>query len=646
MSARGRIVELPPAVSGRIAAGEVIERPAAALKELIENSLDAGAGAIDIVLEKGGVGLMEVRDDGGGIAAEDLPLAFRRHATSKTQSAEDLNAIKTLGFRGEALASLAAAAQTALVSRAESETHGWSYSPDDGGEPAPVAAPLGTRITVRNLFAELPARRRFLRSATTETAHCIVAVQRAALSAFGVAFSLTTDGRLRLKLEARENESGRLEDMFPILRGNLLEANESAGPLSLRGAVFSPSLGATAKSVGQFFYVNGRFVRDRVLKRAASDSLRDLSHDGEPGWALFLTMPHSAVDVNAHPAKLEVRFAEPGAIFEFIRRAVGKAVSKPLGAPMRDSAFAPLASGSSSAAPLPDHAFGASDGLDGLDGSDGSDASREARVAGGSGVAGVAGDFSFPFRRVGEEGGEGLGLGRGGDSFSERSMEAWRRMFSGAESESGSDSHSSSGVDLSGDDEPLGRAIGMMHDIYIVAENRAGLVVIDMHAAHERILYEELKRACDAGRTRTQPLLSPQRTPLSPVQAATLRENARALSAVGVDARLIGDDEGEVSATPLGISGRTDPAQLLTEMLDDLAEFGASEQAVVLRDRALSTMACHAAVRANTRLSPMEMNALLRQMERTERSGSCNHGRPCWQQIDRAYFDRMFRRGR
>ena len=240
MSARGRIVELPPAVSGRIAAGEVIERPAAALKELIENSLDAGAGAIDIVLEKGGVGLMEVRDDGGGIAAEDLPLAFRRHATSKTQSAEDLNAIKTLGFRGEALASLAAAAQTALVSRAESETHGWSYSPDDGGEPAPVAAPLGTKITVRNLFAELPARRRFLRSAATETAHCVVAVQRAALSAFGVAFSLTTDGRLRLKLEARENESGRLEDMFPILRGNLLEANESAGPLSLaRGGVFA-----------------------------------------------------------------------------------------------------------------------------------------------------------------------------------------------------------------------------------------------------------------------------------------------------------------------------------------------------------------------------------------------------------------------
>lgn len=196
------------------------------------------------------------------------------------------------------------------------------------------------------------------------------------------------------------------------------------------------------------------------------------------------------------------------------------------------------------------------------------------------------------------------------------------------------------------DDEPLGRAIGMMHDIYIVAENRAGLVVIDMHAAHERILFEALKRSADAGQTRTQPLLTPQRTPLTPVQAATLRENAATLAAVGVEARLSGEDEGEILSAPLEISGRADPGRLLAEMLDDLAEFGASEQATVLRDRALSTMACHAAVRANTRLSAAEMNALLRQMETTERSGACNHGRPCWQQIDRAYFDRMFRRGR
>ena len=266
-------------------------------------------------------------------------------------------------------------------------------------------------------------------------------MQRAALSAPGVAFSLTTDGRLRLKLEARENESGRLEDMFPILRGNLLAMNESAGPLALRGAVFSPSLGATAKSVGQFFYVNGRFVRDRVLKRAASDSLRDLSHDGEPGWALFLTMPHSAVDVNAHPAKLEVRFAEPGAIFEFIRRAVGKAVSKPLGAPMRDAAFAPLASDSSSANPFPDS---------------------------------TSDDSPFSFRRVdgggGYSEGQGLGIGRADNNAPGRSMEAWRRMFAGASAGSDSGSGAQSEVDLSGDDEPLGRAIGMMHDIY----NRRG----------------------------------------------------------------------------------------------------------------------------------------------------------------------------
>ena len=605
-----RILELPAAVARRIAAGEVIERPAAALKELLENSLDAGADRIDVFLEKGGAQLIEVRDDGEGVSPEDLPLAFRRHATSKTRAIEDLDAISTLGFRGEALASLSAAAQASITSRPRDQAHGWLFAPADSA-PAPVAAPFGTKITARNLFADLPARRRFLRTAATETAHCVVAVQRVALAAPRVAFSLTTDGRPRLTLPARESEAERLTDLFPVLQNNLLLASEIAGPLELHGAVFSPALGATAKSVGQFFYVNGRFVRDRALKRATSDSLRDLSHDGEPGWALFLTMPPSAVDVNAHPAKLEVRFAEPGAVFEFVRRAVGKAAAKPLGAPIRSLPPSPAR----------------------LDSPASPDSS----------------DFSGDNVRRGSFGGghsesRALDLGKSGDS-PQRSIEAWRRMFAGAE-EDAADFAPSDFPLSDAEDEPLGRAIGMMHDIYIVAENRAGLVVIDMHAAHERILFEELKRSCDAGRIRMQPLLSPERTPLSPVQAATLRENTETLAAVGVEARLSGEDEGEILATPVGVSGRADPAALLAEMLDDLAEFGASERAAVLRDRALSTVACHAAVRANTRLSAEEMNALLRQMEQTERSGSCNHGRPCWQQIDRAYFDRIFQRGR
>ena len=613
-----RIAELPASVAARIAAGEVIERPAAALKELMENALDAGAKRVDIALEKGGVQLMEVRDDGEGVAAEDLPLAFRRHATSKARRLEDLDAIATLGFRGEALASLAAAAQTAMVSRTADESHGWAFSPGADDAPRPAAAPPGTKIAARNLFAELPARRRFLRTAATEAAHCIVAVQRAALAAPTVAFSLTTDGRPRLNLPPRESEIGRLTDLFPVLRENLLAVNESAGPFELRGAVFSPSLGATAKSVGQFLYVNGRFARDRILKRAVSDSLRDLSHDGEPGWALFLSMPAAAVDVNAHPAKLEVRFAEPGAVFEFVRRAVGKTAAKPLGAPMRDQAFR-------------------------VDNDSDSDSGSDSNFAADSSFA------KMPSSGGASPGPSVLRLGKSEPDSSGRSIEAWRRMFA----EAGGDFHPAADDDVSqdnpspdDDDQPLGRAIGMMHDIYIVAENRAGLVVIDMHAAHERILFEALKRACDAGRTRSQPLLSPERTPLSPVQAAALRENEKTLAAVGVEARLVGEDQGEISATPLGVAGRADPAKLLAEMLDDLAEFGASERAAVLRDRALSTVACHAAVRANTRLSADEMNALLRQMEQTERSGSCNHGRPCWQQIDRAYFDRMFRRGR
>ena len=613
-----RILELPAAVAGRIAAGEVIERPAAALKELLENSLDAGADRIDVFLEKGGAQLIEVRDDGEGVLPEDLPLAFHRHATSKTRAVEDLEAIATLGFRGEALASLSAAAQTSITSRPREQAHGWLFAPGGDSAPAPVAAPFGTKITARNLFADLPARRRFLRTAATEAAHCVVAVQRVALAAPRVAFSLTIDGRPRLTLPPRQSEAERLTDLFPVLQNNLLPASESAGPLELNGAVFSPALGATAKSIGQFFYVNGRFVRDRALKRATSDSLRDLSHDGEPGWALFLTMPPSAVDVNAHPAKLEVRFAEPGAIFEFVRRAVGKAAAKPLGSPIRSH-------------PAPTHPTHP------LPARPDSPASPD-----------LSDSPPDNFRRGSFGGGpsesRALDLGKSGDS-PQRSIEAWRRMFAGAGEDAGD--FAPSDFPLSdAEDEPLGRAIGMMHDIYIVAENRAGLVVIDMHAAHERILFEELKRACDAGRVRTQPLLSPERAVLSPVQAATLRENTETLAAVGVEARLTGEDQGEVLATPAGVSGRADPAALLAEMLDDLAEFGTSERAAILRDRALSTMACHAAVRANTRLSAEEMNALLRQMERTERSGSCNHGRPCWQQIDRAYFDRMFRRGR
>ena len=620
-----RILELPTSVAGRIAAGEVIERPAAALKELLENALDAGSGRIDAAIEKGGAGLLEVRDDGAGIVRDDLPLAFRRHATSKARALEDLDAIATLGFRGEALASLAAASRAELASRVSGEPHGWAFAPGDDS-PRPIPMPPGTRITARELFAELPARRRFLRTAQTESAHCVVAVQRAALSAHPVAFSLSVEGKPRLQLPAADNEVRRLTALFPVLRERTLAVDESAGPFRLTGAVFSPTLGATAKSVGQFFFINGRFVRDRILKRAASDSLRDLSHDGEPGWALFLTMPPAAVDANAHPAKTEVRFAEPGAVFEFVRRAVGKAMAKPLGAPLRDDSLAAVAATGS---PFPQ---------------------TESRSQ--TSPARFSRSPDSPQFKLSRE-------AEGGD-IPRRSAEAWRRMFAGAGDfaspfpgddsnfgpDSGSDSDSQPAPLPSEDDEPLGRAIGMMHDIYIVAENRAGLVVIDMHAAHERILYEELKRACDAGRTRAQPLLSPERAPLSPVQAATLRENAETLAAIGIEARLTGDDEGEISATPLSVSGRADPAKLLAETLDDLAEFGASERATIVRDRALSTVACHAAVRANTRLSPDEMNALLRRMEQTERSGSCNHGRPCWQQIDRAYFDKMFRRGR
>ncbi len=602
----GRIKTLSPALAGKVAAGEVIERPAAALKELIENSLDAGARAVQIQTAGGGAELLRVQDDGEGMPAEDLPRALMRHATSKIATEEDFTAVSTFGFRGEALASLAAVAEVSLASRLPDAPHGFAFAPGMKS-PRPQPMPFGTEIIARGMFADFPGRRRFLRAPTTETAHCTNAAIAAALSAPQTAFVLETNGKTRFSLPSVQTHAERLADIFPRLRDNLLPLQDGAGAFRLEGAVFALRLGATGKSIGQFFYVNGRFARDRMLRRAVSDALRGMAHDGEPGYALFLQLPPAMVDANIHPAKLEVRFIEPRAVFEFVRRAVGKALAAPLGAPLRAEDLPAAASHATSAASL---------------------ANRESSSA--SPNSAVSPNFA-PHANAAQFNPHAPAA----PSAENRAAAAWRQMFA--------DIPQPAALPALFGEAPLGRALGQLHDIYIIAENGAGLVVVDMHAAHERILYEELKTAF-ARPPAMQPLLTPSVAALSPLQAAALAEHGGALP--GLRAALAGEYTAEISEVAALIAGRCDPAALLLEVLDAVASAAAEEQALALRDAALSVMACHAAVRANCRLSLDDMNALLRRMEETERSGACNHGRPCWQQIERGYFDRIFRRGR
>ncbi|MGI9337771.1 MAG: DNA mismatch repair endonuclease MutL [Gammaproteobacteria bacterium] len=639
-----RIIQLPTAVANQIAAGEVIERPAAALKELLENALDAAAVNIECQIRGGGADFLQVSDDGEGIAADDLPRALLPHATSKIRIAEDLASVATFGFRGEALASLASVAELDIASRRADDEHGYVFSPDMKAA-KPQAMAKGTIISARKMFADIPARRRFLRAPPTETAHCIAAFQRAAMASPQTGFSAVINDKKRQTLPPGQTLKERIAALFPALHlDDAIGVDEDAAEMRICGEIFAPSQGATAKTAGQFFYVNGRFVRDRLLRRAVSDALRLMSHDGEPGYALFLTVPPQMVDVNVHPAKLEVRFINPQAVFNFVRRAAGKALSAPLGAPVRTPPpinWQPQQHQQSSSAP-----------------------SSFAR-----GASHFPGDSHTP------------------PSYSPQTAnDAWRQVFADLPPLQAQQGEQPTAL-LPDDDKPLGRALGQIHDIYIVAENSIGLVVVDMHAAHERVLYEKLKRALDGKSLQMQPLLTPERTSLSPTQAAVLQEHGGDLP--GLTAKLITEDDApsssskpigaataEVSAIAALIAGKADAALLLIEVLDGASEFGfgnfgtpafdntpggesvkasGGESAgasdfggavKLLRDKALSLIACHAAVRANRRLSREEMNALLRQMEETERSGACNHGRPCWQQIDRAFFDKIFHRGR
>jgi DNA mismatch repair protein MutL len=598
---------LPDQIINQIAAGEVVERPAAALKELLENSLDAGATQIDIDLAGGGVKLIRVADDGMGIEREDLLFAVARHATSKISSASDLEAIGTLGFRGEALASIAAVSRLALTSRSRAKPHAWRIEVDGGevGAPQPAALASGTTVTVQELYFNTPARRKFLRTDATEFGHCEEAFRRIALSHPDAGFTMQHNASVRYRLLAqgrRARVDALLGDDFAAQAAYI---DEHGPGLSLAGWVVRPAYATSARDA-QYLFVNGRFVRDRVLAHALREAYRDvLHHERQPAYALWLTIEPRIVDVNVHPAKAEVRFRDSGAVHQFVRHAVEKGLASTAAEQPAVSASERLGVAAARVPPIaPSQAW----------------ASRPASSQGAM-AFGVAEPASFYAKLFGDR----VPL-PGRTERTERTPGPDR-------------------LDLPNTgDHPLGFALAQLHGIFVLAQNGDGLVLVDMHAAHERILYERLKTALDRALP-MQPLLVPVTFAADPLDVATADENAAVLSALGFSMSVLGPSTLAVRGVP-ALLVDADAVALARAVLADVREYGGSSVLTAQRDELLSTMACHGAVRANRSLTVPEMNALLREMEATERAGQCNHGRPTWYQLSLSDLDRLFMRGR
>jgi DNA mismatch repair protein MutL len=580
----GHIRELPDLLVNQIAAGEVVERPASALKELVENSLDAGARSVSVDLAEGGIRRIRVADDGEGIEAADLPLALARFATSKIASLEDLERAATLGFRGEALASIGAVSRLAITSRRAGERHAWRVACDGGSlspvEPAALAG--GTTVEVEELYFNTPARRKFLKSETTEFARCEEAFSRVALSRPAVAFSLTHNGRRVAHLApatARERTAGVVGGDFADAA---VEIEASGASVRVSGLAAAPGFTRASRDA-QYLFVNGRFVRDKVLSHAIREAYADvLHHDRHPAYVLFLDIDPRLVDVNVHPAKTEVRFRDAGALHQFVFHALSRALAAPLaGAARTAPAAAPAA----------------------------------ATFAHFQGSLAVA----QPPSRY--------------EAFLAAATNDERRPAAAAQ-----------GTEP-GAPPMLGYALAQLHGVYVLAQNAAGLVVVDMHAAHERIVYEKLKGALEVSRLPMQPLLVPVAMPATAEEVEEAGRSAEALASLGFEVGAAGPRELVVRAVPALLADLDAPA-MLRSVLAGMREFGASRVLLERRNELLSTIACHAAVRANRSLTVPEMNALLREMEETERAGSCNHGRPTWVQFSMADLDRLFLRGR
>ena len=594
---------LPDQLISQIAAGEVIERPSAVVKELLENALDAGATQITVRLEAGGVKRIAITDNGCGIPPEQLPLSLARHATSKIANLVDLENVSTLGFRGEALASIASVSQLTLTSRSETQTHAWQISGHAPDKVSPASGAQGTVIDVQDLYFNTPARRKFLKTEQTEFGHCAEVVRRIALARPDVRFTLSHNGKTvdHWQESSLEQRSAHiLGDEFAQAR---LPLEEAAGPLSLHGFIGLPTA-ARSRADSQYFYVNGRFVRDKLLTHAVRAAYQDVLHgDRFPSYVLRLDLDPALVDVNVHPSKIEVRFRDSRAVHQFVFHAVSRALA-------RTSATAQ----GTAPAPMP----AASGALPWIQ--------NQPRQA----LLGVAQNmFSY------------------GDMFrgtlSSAPPSPLAAYVSGSSNVSfNSGSHVSN--DAEANEFPLGFALAQLHGVFVLAQNRAGLVLVDMHAAHERILYEQFKLALQSESVQLQPLLIPVTLIADPVEIGTVEENSEVLTALGFDMAVLSPTTLAIRAIP-ALLANSDAQALARDILRDVREYGGSHVLTERRNELLGTLACHTAVRANRQLSIPEMNALLRQMEATDRADQCNHGRPTWVQLALSDLDKLFLRG-
>ncbi len=594
-----RIQLLSQRLSNQIAAGEVVERPASVVKELLENSLDAGADRIDIDLEQGGIKLVRIRDNGSGVAQEDLPLALSRHATSKISSLDDLEAIISLGFRGEALASISSVSRLTFTSRTASADSAFKVETegrDMQSSVTPAAHSVGTTVEVRDLFFNTPARRKFLRTEQTEWQRIDEMVSRIALSRFDVSFQVQHNGRVVHRYEKALSEQERHRRVAqvcgPVFVENAVFISYEHSGLKLWGWVSLPTFSRSQADL-QHFFVNGRVIRDKLVSHAIKQAYRDvLFHGRHPAFALYLEVDPAIVDVNVHPTKHEVRFRDGRLVHDFLFSALHRAL-----ADVRPSDRVPDSSAAASIpVPPPDFA-------------------QTRMPLYSSGVT------ATPQRTDDRPG-----------------LQEVRQQFAAYES------FRAPLPQTDADLPPLGYALAQLHGIYILAQNALGLIVVDMHAAHERITYEHLKEAISHEGIKVQPLLVPVSVAVSEGEADYAEEHQAAFLQLGMGVDRMGPETLSIRQIP-AILNKSDAEQILRDVLSDLREFGSSDRIEAARDELLATMACHGSVRANRQLTHTEMNALLRDMERTERSGQCNHGRPTWVQLTVGELDKLFLRG-
>ena len=643
---------LPDQLISQIAAGEVVERPASVVKELLENALDAGARALQIKLEEGGVRRIAITDDGGGMSAEQLPLALTRHATSKIRTLDELESVLTLGFRGEALASIASVAQLTLSSRQIDAPHA-SAIDGNTGVLTPAAGPVGTTVDVRDLYFNTPARRKFLKTEQTEFGHCMDVIRRSALARPDVGFSILHNNRA----VEHWNASDAATRVARVLGNDFADAHlaldEGAAELRLSGFVGLPTA-SRGRADQQFFFVNGRFVRDKLLTHAVRAAYEDVLHgDRYPAYVLYFELPPQLVDVNVHPSKIEVRFRDARSVHQFVFHVVQRALARAAGsggathaAHLTDGgalAAGPGTAGGGVTAARAVGGFGAQGGsswsprmqqgtlpvaqplsvYDNLFGRAAPPAPRP------YGQPGVSDALPPPYGIAGASQGAGGLLAGGLDT---------PPIATGDNGNNGS-------ADAMSLEQPLGFALGQLHGIYILAQNAHGLVLVDMHAAHERILYERFKQALVERSVPVQPLLIPVTFFADPVEIGTTHEHQETLTALGFDLAAISPTTLAVRAIPALLDG-ADAQALARAVLADLRQYGGSHVLTERQHELLGTLACHTAVRANRRLTHEEMNALLRQMEATERADQCNHGRPTWYQLTLGDLDKLFMRGR